>query len=110
MFNVLCSLSRVQPSHLHAPDLLHRLYLGLLEHLMEWIKGLLKRYKCQNYFDKAWKSVPSYYKLTKPNKPYQQVSQWQEKEIRSFGQIILAMLAASLSCTWSTVYLQTVKQ
>ena len=74
MFNVLCSLLRVQSSYLHALDLLHKLYLGLLEHLMEWIKGLLKRYKCQDHFDKAWKSVPSYHKLTKPNKPYRQVS------------------------------------
>ena len=30
--------------------------------------------------------------------------------MRSFSQIILTMLAASLSCTWSTVYLQTAKQ
>ena len=77
---------------------------------MEWIKGLLKRYKCQDHFDKAWKSVPSYHKLTKPNKPYRQVSQWQGKEMRSFSRIILATLAASLSCTWSTVYPQTAKQ
>src|SRR5213595_471274 len=68
MFNVLCSFPRVRPSHLHTLDLLHGLYLGLLEHLMEWIEGLLKRYKCQNHFDKAWKSVPSYYKLIKTNK------------------------------------------
>ena len=45
ILNVLSELPYVHPNLLHTPDLLHGVYLGLLDHLMTWIEGLLKKYK-----------------------------------------------------------------
>jgi len=43
--NVFSGLDRVSPAHLHKPDLLHNIYLGLFKHLMEWVEGFTKKHK-----------------------------------------------------------------
>jgi hypothetical protein len=64
---------------------------------MGWLHGFLKKYQRLNYFDDTWENLLPYQNVSIPNKPYRQVSQWQGKEMRSFGRIILPALAASLT-------------
>jgi len=82
---VLCELPAVQPHLVYTPDLLHGIYLGLLEHLMGWIHGLLRKYHHLDCFDDTWQQLPQYPNLSMPTKPYRQVSQWTGKEMRTFG-------------------------
>jgi len=42
--NVFYGLNPVSPSDLDKPDMLHRLYLGLFKHMMDWIQGFLKKH------------------------------------------------------------------
>ena len=108
--NVLSELPYVRPNLLHTPDLLHGVYLGLLDHLMTWIEGLLKKYKRQNHFDEAWGSIAPYHGLTMSNKSYREVSQWSGKEMHTFGRIILSVLTATLSESKTSEQSQTPKQ
>ena len=107
---VLTELPCVQLNLLHTPDLLHGIYLGLLKHLLTWIHGLLKKYKRQDQFDYVWKSMAPYHGITMPNKPYRQVSQWSGNEMKTFGRIILGVLAATLSVSKGLEEPQTAKQ
>ena len=107
---VLTELPSVQPNLLHTPDLLHGIYLGLLKHLMQWIQGLLKKYKRQDQFDYTWKSMAPYHGISMPNKPYRQVSQWSGNEMKIFGRLILSVLAASLGSSKGSGESQTAKQ
>lgn len=96
-YNAFWNLPEVQPQHLHSPDLLHGLYLGLLKHLMDWLDAFLRKYGRQKLFDDVWASIPGYPGFSRPGKPYRQVSQWHGKEMRNLGRIILAALASTLS-------------
>ena len=51
--NVFTELYRVNPADLHKLDLLHNIYLGLFQHMMEWVTGFLKKHKRQQAFDDA---------------------------------------------------------
>ena len=94
--NVFAELYRVNPADLHKPDLLHNIYLGLFNHMMEWMEGFLKRHKRQPAFDDAWKQLQPYPGLSVPKKAYREVTQWQGKEMRNLGRCISAVLAFGL--------------
>lgn len=96
-YNAFWDIPGSPPPHLHCPDLLHGVYLGLLKHLMEWIDGFIKKHSRQRTFDTVWASLPPYPGFTRPGKAYRQVSQWHGKEMRNFGRVILVALAATLS-------------
>ncbi|KAL0631137.1 hypothetical protein Q9L58_010001, partial [Maublancomyces gigas] len=76
--------------------MLHTIYLGLLKHLMEWITGFMKKYDHQTPFDTIRKQLSPYPKISIPNKPYRQVSQWQGKEMRNLGKFLLRALTAAM--------------
>jgi len=44
---VFTRLYRVNPSDPHKLHLLHNISLGLFKHMMQWVAGFLKKYKCQ---------------------------------------------------------------
>ena len=96
LFNAFWTLPRVNPSELPKPDLLHTVYLGILKHLMEWVQDFLKKHDRLDSFDEAWSSMGAYPGFTVPKKAYRQVSQWQGKEMRNLGRIVLAAFAAAL--------------
>jgi hypothetical protein len=79
------------------PDLLHILFLGLFKHLMEWLEDFLKHHGRFKRFNYLWKSIEPYPNIHTPTKCYNEISQWQGREMRSFSRIIHACLAASLS-------------
>ena len=57
-FNVFWSLSGIQVEVLHVPDLLHSMYLGLLDYLMWWLDGFLADCKRSSVFDNIWRTLP----------------------------------------------------
>jgi len=77
-------------------DLLHNVYLGILKHLMNWIVALLKKYGRLDRFNHIWENLSHFPGFLKPTTGYGQISQWQGKEMRNFGKVILGCLAASL--------------
>ena len=89
-------LPRIETSDIHKPDLLHNIYLGLMKNLLEWITAFLKQHNRLEAFDEVWRSMPPYPGFTPPRKAFREVSQWQGKEMRMFGRIVLAALAVAL--------------
>ena len=75
--NVFAGLDRVNPAHLHKPDILHNIYLSLFTHMMEWVEGFLKKHKRQQVLNNACKEIPPYPGLCVPKKAYREVSQWE---------------------------------
>ena len=94
--NVFTGLYRVSPADLHKPDLLHNIYLGLFNHMMEWVKGFLKKHIRQQALDNAWKEISPYPRCCVPKKAYCEIRQWQGKEIHNLGRCIPAILASAL--------------
>ena len=86
----------VDGSMIASPDILHTVYLGILDHLMKWLIPFLKDHKRHALFDAIWSVVPAYPALLRFNKPYSAVSQWQGKEMRTLGRILLPVLSATL--------------
>jgi len=64
--------------------------------MMQWVEGFLKWHKRQQVFDNAWKEIPAYLGFSVPKKAYQEVTQWQGKEMRNPSQYISAVLASAL--------------
>ena len=97
LYNGLWKLPRMSMNELHKPDLLHNIYLGLLKNLLDWITAFLKQHHRLTAFDQAWRSMPPYPGFTQPRKAFREVTQWQGKEMRNFGRIILVASAVALS-------------
>jgi len=74
--NVFIGLDRVSPTDLHKLDFLHKIYLGLFKHMMEWVEGFLKKHKRQQAFDDAWKEIPPYPGFSVAKKAYREITQW----------------------------------
>jgi hypothetical protein len=96
LINAFWILPRIDPSQLPKPDLLHTVYLGILKHLMEWVQDFLKKHDRLNSFDEVWSAMGSYPGFTVPKKAYREVSQWQGKEMRNLGRIVLAAFTTAL--------------
>ena len=94
--NGLWTLPRIQLSEIHKPDLLHNIYLGLLKNLLDWVTSFLKQHCRLDLFDDIWRSMPPYPGFTPPHKAFREVSQWQGKEMRMFGRIVLPAMAIAL--------------
>ncbi|KAH8147002.1 uncharacterized protein LAJ45_08801 [Morchella importuna] len=96
LYNAFWALRRTSAYDLHKPDILHNIYLGLLKHMMEWVQGFLKKHNRIEEFDRAWSSIGPYPGLAVPNKAYRATTQWQGKEMRHLGRIVLGAFAVAL--------------
>ncbi|KAH8144790.1 uncharacterized protein LAJ45_11186 [Morchella importuna] len=96
LFNAFWGMPRVNPYDLNKPDILHNIYLGMLKHMMEWVQAFLKKHNRLEEFDKAWASIAPYPGLAVLNKAYRATTQWQGKEMRNLGRVVLGALAAAL--------------
>lgn len=86
----------IEPRDLVRADLLHNLYLGTLKHLMGWIQDFLAENRRLHVFDTIWSQLPPYPGFTPPTKTYRAVTQWQGKEMRNLGRVILGSFTAAL--------------
>ena len=93
--NVLWRL-RCDPTELPKPDLLHTMQVGMLKHLLGWIMGFLKLHRRLALFNSLWMAVPSYLTWTKPNKTFEETTQWNGEEYKKMSRFLVGCLANSL--------------
>jgi hypothetical protein len=83
-------------SDLPKPDLLHTMQIGMLDHLQMWIFHFMKTHKRLDKYNAIWLSVPAYHDLTPKNKSYEEVSQWNGKEMTEMSRYLLGVVTQSL--------------
>jgi len=83
-------------SDLPKPDLLHSMQNGMLDHLQKWIFNFVKTHEWLNKYNAIWLSVPAYDDLTPKNKSYEEVSQWNGKEMKEMSWYLLGVVIQSL--------------
>ena len=97
--NAFWHLRNFKPSQIVKPDILHTLYLGILEHLMKWVFEFLTLVGRANTFHHLWSRLPPFSCLARSSKAYRSVSQWQGKEMRNLLCVLLAGSPPTLSWT-----------
>jgi len=93
--NFLWTLPEV-PWDIARANLLHTMFLGIIEHLMEWVQAFITEHNRLMVFKDIWRLIPSYPQVFIPQKPYGHLSQVTRKEMRSILKIILAVFTATL--------------
>jgi len=70
--------------------------IGMLDHLQKRIFHFMKTHERLDKYNAIWLSVPAYHYLTPQNKSYEEVSQWNGKEIKEISQYLLGVVTQSL--------------
>jgi len=83
-------------SDLPKPDLLHTMQIGMLDHVQKWIFHFMKMHERLDKYNAIWLSVPAYHDLTPKNKSYEEVSQWNGKEMKEMSRYLLGVVTQSL--------------
>jgi len=83
-------------SDLPKPDLLHTMQIDMLDHLQKWIFHFMKTHERLDKYNAIWLSVPAYHDLTPKNKSYEEVSQWNGKEMKEMSRNLLGVVTQSL--------------
>jgi len=79
------------------PNILHTIYLGMRKHLMDWVTSFFEQHSRIDKFNQLWVMMPPYPGFAGFNKPYSQVAQWNDKEMKSLGSVIVPVLALTVS-------------
>jgi len=64
--------------------------------MMDWIQAFPKKHGPLQGFDNVWKGSPLYPGFLVPIKAYDDIAQWQGKEMRNLGCCIMGVLAVAL--------------
>jgi len=83
-------------SDLPKPNLLHTMQIGMLDHLQRWIFHFMKTHERLDKYNAIWLSVPPYHDHTPKNTSYEEVSQWNGKEMKEMGRYLLGVVTQSL--------------
>jgi len=83
-------------SGLPTPDLHHTMQISMLDHLQKWIFHFLKMQERLNMYNAIWLAVPADHNLTPKNKSYEEVSQWNGKEMKEMSWYLLGVVTQSL--------------
>jgi len=83
-------------SDLPKPDLLHTMQIGMLEHLQKWIFNFMKTHEQLDKYNAIWLSVRAYHDLTPKNESYEEVSQWNGKEMKEMIRYLLGVETKSV--------------
>ena len=94
-FNVILHIPCVV-SDLPKPDILHTMHIGMHDHVQKWIFHFMKMHKQLDKYNAIWLFLPSYHDLTPKNKSYEEVSQWNGKELKELSRDLLGVQAGSL--------------
>jgi hypothetical protein len=70
--------------------------IGMLDHLLKSIFHCMKTNERLDKYNAIWLSVPAYYNLTLKNKSYEEVSQWNGKEMKDMSRYVLGVITQSL--------------
>jgi len=69
---------------------------GMLDHLQKWIFHFMRTHEWLDKYNAIWLSVPAYHNLTPKNKSYDDVSQWNGKEMKEMSRYLLGVVTQSL--------------
>ena len=83
-------------SYLPKPDLLHPMQIGMLDDLLKWIFHFMRTHKRLDKFNVIRLSVPAYHDITPKTKSYEEVSQWNGKEMKEMSRYLLGVVSKSL--------------
>jgi hypothetical protein len=83
-------------SNLPKPDLLHSIQIGMRYHLQKWIFHFMKTHERLDKYNAIWLSVPAYHNLTPKHKSYEEVAQWNGKEMKKMSQYLGGVVTLSL--------------
>ena len=83
-------------SDLPKPDLLHSMQIGMLDHLQKWNFNFMKTHERFDKYNAIWLSMPAYHDLTPKKKSYEEVSQWNGKEMKEMSRYLLGVVTQSL--------------
>jgi hypothetical protein len=78
------------------PDILHTMQIVMLDHLLKWIFHFIKTHERLDKYNAIWLSVPAYHDLTPKNKTFEEVSQWDGKEMKEMSRALLGVVTQSL--------------
>jgi len=94
--NIFTGLNQVSPANRHRVHLLHNFCLGLFKHMMESVKGFLKKHEGQQPFGNTLEKVSADPGFRVLKKAYREIIQWQGKGMRNRGWSISAVLPYAL--------------
>jgi len=83
-------------SDLPKPDLLHTMQISILDHLQKWIFHFMKTHKWLDKYNAIWLSAPAYHDLTPKDKSYEEVSQWNGREMKEMSRYLVGVVTQSL--------------
>ena len=83
-------------SDLPKPEHLHTMQISMLDHHQKWIFHFMKTHEWLNKYNAISLSVPAYHDLTPKNKSYQEVSQWNGKEMKEMSRYLLGVVTQCL--------------
>jgi hypothetical protein len=70
--------------------------IGMLDHLQKWIFHFMKTHERLDKYYAIWLSVPAYHDLTLQNTSYDEVSQWNGKEMKEMRGYLLKVVTQAL--------------
>jgi len=70
--------------------------IGMLDHIQKWIFHSMKTHERLDKYNAMRLSVPAYHYLTPNTKSYDEVSQWNGKEMKKMRQYLLGVVTQSL--------------
>ena len=73
-------------SELPKPDLLHAMQIGMLDNLQKCIFHFMKTHERLDKYNAISLSVPAYHYLTPKTESYEEVSQWNRKEMKEMSR------------------------
>ena len=78
------------------PDLLHTMQIVMRDHLQKWIFHFIKTHEQLDKYNAFWLSVLAYHDLTPKNKSYEEVPQWNGKEMEEMSRYLLGVVTQAL--------------
>jgi hypothetical protein len=70
--------------------------IGMLDHLKKWIVHFTKTHQWFDKYNAIWLSTPAYHDLTPKTTSYEEVSQWNGKEINEMSRYWVEIVTKSL--------------
>jgi hypothetical protein len=83
-------------SDLPKPVLVHTMQIGLPDQPQKWIFHFMKTHEWLDKYNAIWLSVPAYHDLTPKTKSYEEVSQWNGKQMKGMSRYPLGVVTQSL--------------
>jgi len=105
-FNIILQISCIV-SDLLKIDLLHTMQIRMLENLQKWVFQLMRTHARRDKYNAIWLSVPAYHEFTPKNESYEEVSQWNGKEMKGMSWDLHGIVSQSMrggSATQSPIF------